>query len=79
MKKIKVLVIQHKQIGDVLASTVICETIKRKYPGATIHYLINTNTIPVVWNHPSIDEIIEFKLVYQENSKFMKTLISLIF
>ena len=47
-------------IGDVLASTVICESIKKKYPKAEVHYLIENKTLPVVENNPFIDRIIFF-------------------
>lgn len=54
----KVLVIQQKMIGDVLTATVICEALKKE--GYTVHYLINSHTIPVVENNPFIDKIIAF-------------------
>lgn len=47
-------------IGDVLASTVICEAIKREYPDVVIHYMIHPNTFPVVENNPNIDQIVIF-------------------
>ena len=56
----KVLVIQIKMIGDVLASTVICETIKIQNPNWEVHYLIQPNTLAVVENNPYIDKIILF-------------------
>ncbi len=48
-------------IGDVLASTVICETIKKIHPNAELHYLIQKNTLAVVENNPFIDKIIFFE------------------
>ena len=54
----KILVIQQKMIGDVLASTVICTAVKRSYPNAEVHYLIHKGTHPVVENHPDIDRFI---------------------
>jgi heptosyltransferase-2 len=57
----KVLVIQIKMIGDVLSSTVICETIKINYPDWEVHYLIQKNTFPVVENNPFIDQVIFFE------------------
>lgn len=56
----KVLVIQIKMIGDVLASTVICEAIKKIHPESEIHYLIQKNTFPVVDNNPFIDRVLFF-------------------
>lgn len=57
----KVLVIQQKMIGDVLASTVICEAIKTVYPDWEVHYMIQPNTFAVVENNPFIDQIIFFE------------------
>lgn len=57
----KVLVIQIKMIGDVLASTVICEAIKKQHPNCELHYLIQKNTFPVVENNPFIDKILYFE------------------
>lgn len=74
----KILVIQQKMIGDVLASTVIGEALRNRYPEATIHFLINSNTIPVVVGNPFFDEIIEFKKEYREQKvkfyNFLKTI-----
>ncbi len=63
----RILVIQQKMIGDVLTSTVICETLRKEYPDATIDYLINSSTIPVVKNSPFFDNIIEFKQEYRDS------------
>ncbi len=57
----KVLVIQIKMIGDVLASTVICEAIKKVHPNWEIHYLIQKNTFPVVENNSFIDKVLFFE------------------
>lgn len=57
----KVLVIQNKMIGDVLTSTVICETIKKHRPDWKIHYMIQPNTLAVVENNPYIDKIVFFE------------------
>lgn len=48
-------------IGDVLASTVICEAIKKQHPNCEVHYLIQKNTFPVVENNPFIDKVIFFE------------------
>lgn len=55
-----ILIIQQKMIGDVLASSILCEGLKRKYPNASIHYVVNSNTTAVIENHPYIDHVIEF-------------------
>lgn len=48
-------------IGDVLASTVICETLKNEQPDWEIHYMIQPNTLAVVENNPLIDKVIFFE------------------
>ncbi len=47
-------------IGDVLASTVICESIKKNLPNSEIHYLIEKKTLAVVENNPFVDKTIYF-------------------
>jgi len=56
----KILVIQHKMIGDVLISSLLCENLKKAFPNAIVHYLVNSNTLPVLENNPFIDELIIF-------------------
>lgn len=65
----KILVIQQKMIGDVLASTVICEALRKEYPDATIDFLVNSNTKPVILENPFYNNIIEFKGEYQDDKK----------
>ena len=66
-EKMKFLVIQQKMIGDVLASTLICGTLKQLFPECTVHYVANENTLAVLNNNPNIDHIIVFKQEYSEN------------
>lgn len=69
----KILVIQQKMIGDVLTSTIICEALQREYPDATIDYLVNSNTKPVLTENPFYNNIIEFKKEYQDSKKAFYT------
>ncbi len=74
----KILVIQQKMIGDVLTSTIICETLRMQYPNAKIAYLVNSNTTPVIEQNPFFDHIIEFKNEYRKNKKlFFQFLMSI--
>ena len=57
----KILVIQQKMIGDVLVSSIICNNLRKAFPDATIDYLVNDNTTPVLEGNPNIDNIILFK------------------
>ena len=45
-------------IGDVLASSILFEALKLKYPKSQLYYLINEHTYPVVQNNPFIDHFI---------------------
>jgi len=44
----KILVIQQKMIGDVLTSSILFEALRTQYKEATLHYLINENTM-MLW------------------------------
>lgn len=74
----KFLVIQQKMIGDVLTSTVICESLKHYFPGALVYLVANENTLAVLENNPHIDEVIVFKNEYRTSKikffSFLKTL-----
>lgn len=65
----KFLVIQQKMIGDVLASTIICRTLKYLFPDCTVHFVANENTLPVLFNNPHIDHIIVFKKEFSDNKR----------
>ncbi|MHA7843779.1 MAG: glycosyltransferase family 9 protein [Winogradskyella sp.] len=74
----KVLIIQQKMIGDVLASSILFEAIKHHNHDAELHYLINTHTFPVVDHNPFIDKIQFFTPEHEKNKlkliKFAKQL-----
>ncbi|MFH6601963.1 glycosyltransferase family 9 protein [Maribacter algicola] len=73
--EMKFLVIQQKMIGDVLASTVICESIKHYFPNSSVHFVANENTLPVLLNNPSIDRVVVFgKDLRQSKWKFYRFL-----
>lgn len=64
----KVLIIQQKMIGDVLATSILFEAIKQKYPNAELHYVLNSHTYPVVKENPYIDQF-QFFTPEHEKSK----------
>ncbi len=61
MNKInKVIVLRFRRVGDAVISTVLCSSLKKTFPKAEIHYVLNKNIAPLFQNHPDIDKIIEF-------------------
>jgi len=74
----KILVIQEKMIGDVLAGTIICNALKTTYPDAQIDYLIYDFTEPIVENNPNIDNIVIFNEEYRKSKlAFLKFLFTI--
>ena len=71
----KVLIIQVKMIGDVLTTSILAEKIKKKYKKAQVHYLVNSNTFPVVENNPWIDV---YKIINPEISSNKSIFLNLI-
>lgn len=63
----KILVIQQKMIGDVLASTIICNNLKKMYPDAQVDYSIYPFTSPVTENNPNIDNLILYNPKYRSS------------
>lgn len=56
----KILIIQQKMIGDVLTTAMLFEVLRKKYPTAQLHYLINSHTLPVVKNNPFLNTFVLF-------------------
>ena len=65
----KVLIIQQKMIGDVLATSILFEAIKQKYPKAELHYVLNTHTYPVVEHNPFIDRFHFFTPEHEKSKR----------
>lgn len=59
-------------IGDVLTSSILFEALRKKYPKAVLHYLIQPHTSAVVENNPFIDQLIIFDP--EKTSSFFKLL-----
>lgn len=54
-------------IGDVLATSIICNNLRSAYPNAKIDYLIYPFTAPVVENNPNINRLVLFDDKYRKN------------
>ncbi len=65
-------------VGDVLASTILCEHLKSHYPESEVHFLINENTRAVVDGNPYVDKIILFENRYRNSQlafyRFLKSI-----
>lgn len=64
----KILVIQQKMIGDVLTSSILFPILRKSYPDAELHYLINSHTVSVVEHHPDIDKLVLYTPEIEESS-----------
>jgi len=56
----KILIIRFRRVGDAVISTVLCSSLKKTFPEAKIHYVLNDNIAPLFEHHPDIDAIIRF-------------------
>lgn len=65
----KILVIQQKMIGDVLASTIICNNLKQMYATPQVDYSIYPFTRPVTENNPNIDNLVLYDPKYRTSRK----------
>lgn len=74
----KILVIQLKMIGDVLATSIICNNLRKVYPEARIDYAIYPFTKSVVEGNPNIDRLVlftdEMHRSKRELFRFLKTI-----
>ncbi|ADQ78525.1 glycosyl transferase family 9 [Paludibacter propionicigenes WB4] len=68
----KILVIRFRRIGDAVLSSAICSSLKKSFPNAEIHYVLNENIAPLFENHPDIDKLITFS--NDENDNIVKYL-----
>ena len=66
----KILVIRFRQIGDAILSAALCSSLKRSFPSAEVHIVLNSGIAPLFETHPDIDKVIPFTAV--ENKKLFK-------
>lgn len=64
----KILIIRRDNIGDLVCTTPLFETIKARYPDASIHALVNSYNFAVLEGNPHISEIHVYeKLKHRKN------------
>jgi ADP-heptose:LPS heptosyltransferase/glycosyltransferase involved in cell wall biosynthesis len=73
----KILVIQHKQIGDVILTTPVVKVLKKHFPDARISFLIEKFCYPILEGNPHIDDIIsldksELKNLFSQFNYYFK-------
>ncbi len=56
----KILILRFRRVGDAVISTVLCSSLKKSFPDAEIHYVLNENIAPLFEHHPNIEKIIRF-------------------
>ncbi len=56
-------------IGDVLATSILFEAIKQKYPDAELHYVLNSHTYSVVEGNPYIDKLHFFTPEHEKSKR----------
>ncbi len=56
----KILVIRFRRVGDAVLGTSLCTSLRKTFPHAEIHYLLNTPIAPLYDGHPDIDKVISF-------------------
>lgn len=56
----KILVIRFRRVGDAVLGTALCTSLKKTFPNAEVHYLLNTHIASLYEGHPDIDKVITF-------------------
>ncbi|MDR2414228.1 MAG: glycosyltransferase family 9 protein [Odoribacteraceae bacterium] len=56
----RILVTRFRRVGDSVLSVVLCSSLRKTFPGATIDYVLNDNIAPLFEGHPGIDRLITF-------------------
>ncbi len=72
----KVLIIQVRQLGDVLLSTPLAEAIKYEKPEYEVHFLTSDTAYDIVSENPYIDKILALKKGIANEIKTIKNVIS---
>ncbi|MGL5814848.1 MAG: glycosyltransferase family 9 protein [Aeromonas sp.] len=71
----KYLVVQTKQIGDVLISTALCNNLKQHDPAGEVHYLVMDYCAGMAEGNPNIDRLIIIEKARRNEWRYMKALL----
>jgi len=53
----KILVIRHDNIGDLILTTPLFRALRERFPDAQIHALVNSYNVPILQNNPDLNQI----------------------
>lgn len=56
----KILVVRFRRVGDAVLTTALCTSLKKSFPEAEIHYVLNAGIAPLYVDHPDVDQVISF-------------------
>ncbi|MCF7806798.1 MAG: glycosyltransferase family 9 protein [Simkaniaceae bacterium] len=70
----KVLIVKMSSIGDILQTFFAVDYIKKKHPGAIVHWLCDTRFKDIVESHPHVDSVIDVDTKHLRNTSFKKIL-----
>ncbi len=71
----KYLVVQTKQIGDVLISTALCNNLKQNETTGEVHYLVMDYCAGMAQGNPNIDRLIVIEKARRNDWRYMKDLL----
>ncbi len=54
----KILVIRYRSIGDILLSNPTLAALRHRFPGASIHFLVDDIFVEILANNPNMDKIV---------------------
>ena len=56
----KILVVRFRRVGDAVLTTALCTSLRKSFPDAEIHYVLNAGIAPLYVDHPDVDQVISF-------------------
>ena len=65
----KILIIRFRQVGDSVLTLPLCSSLKRTFPEAEIHLVLNEGLSSLYFNHPDVDKVITFSRM--QNKSFL--------
>jgi UDP-3-O-[3-hydroxymyristoyl] N-acetylglucosamine deacetylase/3-hydroxyacyl-[acyl-carrier-protein] dehydratase len=68
---VRYLVVQTKQIGDVLVSTALCDNLKKNDPTSEVHYLVMDYCAGMAQGDPYIDKLIVIDKSQRNNWRYL--------